>query len=290
MRRILAQCICIATAGFVAGCLVLANRADAQQLTKVESPPIGAAFYSLQNSNQPPLPYVPYELDVYWWDGTFFFDDSEIDYEAIKLEARSAMSMMSGPPDPGGGGGGGGGSGGGITNPPAYNYGPSNLWLEIVWKTNTSAGLVIHTPTNGVFDLFHTTNLTANVPGLNSTNQMWLHRTASAETNLVATNLLSAQGYFLLGTMFDADGDGLPDAYEKLVSHTDPNNPDTDGDGISDYGELTLGTNPNLNESALTAGRVNYTYRADGGLITVFGARGESLSQDAEGNILQVSP
>ena len=42
--------------------------------------------------------------------------------------------------------------------------------------------------------------------------------------------------------MLDSDGDGLTDAFENLVSHTDRFNPDTDGDGISDYDEYWFGT------------------------------------------------
>jgi hypothetical protein len=41
----------------------------------------------------------------------------------------------------------------------------------------------------------------------------------------------------LLGTsdlLVDSDGDGWSDWYEVNVSHTDPNNPDTDGDGVID--------------------------------------------------------
>ena len=40
--------------------------------------------------------------------------------------------------------------------------------------------------------------------------------------------------FFRLGTRLDTDGDGLPDAFETLVSLTDPSDPDTDGDGIPD--------------------------------------------------------
>ena len=41
-------------------------------------------------------------------------------------------------------------------------------------------------------------------------------------------------GFFRLGTHYDLDGDGLPDAWETLVAGTDPAIPDTDGDGVPD--------------------------------------------------------
>jgi len=42
----------------------------------------------------------------------------------------------------------------------------------------------------------------------------------------------------------DTDGDGLNDGTEVLVERTDPLNPDTDGDGIEDGEERELGTDP----------------------------------------------
>ena len=45
----------------------------------------------------------------------------------------------------------------------------------------------------------------------------------------------------------DSDGDGLSDADESDVYHTDPTKADTDGDGLSDFAEVqTHGTNPLL--------------------------------------------
>ncbi|MBU1692377.1 MAG: thrombospondin type 3 repeat-containing protein [Verrucomicrobia bacterium] len=43
----------------------------------------------------------------------------------------------------------------------------------------------------------------------------------------------------------DTDGDGLADARELFMHHTDPNWADTDGDGVSDGAEVSTGTNPN---------------------------------------------
>ena len=42
----------------------------------------------------------------------------------------------------------------------------------------------------------------------------------------------------------DSDADGLTDQAEIQIYHTDPNNPDTDGDGVSDGQEVLNGTNP----------------------------------------------
>ncbi len=42
----------------------------------------------------------------------------------------------------------------------------------------------------------------------------------------------------------DADFDGLSDRQEREITHTDPYNRDTDGDGLSDKEELVLGTDP----------------------------------------------
>ena len=65
----------------------------------------------------------------------------------------------------------------------------------------------------------------------------------------------SGRGIFaetkLMDTRIDTDGDGLPDVIEDVdrdgvvdEGETDPNDPDTDGDGVNDGDEVTWGTDP----------------------------------------------
>ncbi|MBI1178904.1 hypothetical protein GC207_15845 [bacterium] len=169
--------------------------------------------------------------------------------ELFKMDLVHALD---GPPAPGEGEGTGGGGG---TNSPAYNYTTNDLWLEITGKTNSTGYFVIHEPTTatgGLYDLFSTTNLSPSVSGLNLTNWLWVTRTTSGLTNLTITGLSADEGYFQLGTMLDSDGDGLPDAYEKLVTHSSLLSADTDGDGLADIGD----PNPSIvNGPATFAGK-----------------------------------
>ena len=97
--------------------------------------------------------------------------------------------------------------------------------------------------TNGPADIFMTTNLVGN----NITNAawVWLERGLSCATYQY-TNQLASQSFYILGTTLDTDGDGLTDAFEKLVSKTNPNNADTDGDGWSDAEEIQNNTDPKV--------------------------------------------
>ena len=55
---------------------------------------------------------------------------------------------------------------------------------------------------------------------------------------LLATN--GASAFFRAATQTDADGDGLSDAEERWTYHTDPANPDSDGDNLCDGWEINL--------------------------------------------------
>ena len=119
-------------------------------------------------------------------------------------------------------------------------FGSNDLWLQIFMTNRALARLLINTPdTNGIYDVYATSNLNLLVPGLNLTNWTQLTRTAFNQTNVLVTNLWADMGFFRLGTMLDSDSDGLPDAFELLVSHTNPNLRDTNGNGILDGDELS---------------------------------------------------
>ena len=76
----------------------------------------------------------------------------------------------------------------------------------------------------------------------------------------------------------DTDGDGLPDAYETLstlpapLGRTNPLVADTDGDGINDGDEVSLGLNPLvsnvpvINSMSMVDGRLNISWTGTAGL------------------------
>ncbi len=72
--------------------------------------------------------------------------------------------------------------------------------------------------------------------------------------------------YRLHGGDLDSDGDGIPDWLEKLIG-TDPYNPDTDGDGLSDGEEFwiyfTDPLNPDTDYDGLTDGAEAHVYGTD---------------------------
>jgi hypothetical protein len=104
------------------------------------------------------------------------------------------------------------------------------------------------------------------------------------------TNLPIASCFLVLGTPTDTDGDGLTDAYENFVSHTDPSKSDTSGDGMLDGWKVLWGLNALANNAAQSGLRANLTYTLTGWLTGVSGILAETVIPDPEGNVNQDSP
>jgi len=81
-----------------------------------------------------------------------------------------------------------------------------------------------------MYDVFATTALQN--PITNST-WAWMGQGHTC-SNYTIFNLGPGPVFLIAGTPQDSDSDGLTDAYESLVSHTDPQNPDTTGVGMLD--------------------------------------------------------
>jgi hypothetical protein len=104
------------------------------------------------------------------------------------------------------------------------------------------------------------------------------------------TNLTSQSVFLLLGnSQVDADADGLSDAFERLVSKTNPNLADSSGDGMLDGWKFLWGLNPLQDNPAQSAQRSNYDYNPPPWLDQVSGARAGAFTLDAEGNVQQSS-
>ncbi|MGA2281106.1 MAG: hypothetical protein ABSG80_12470 [Verrucomicrobiota bacterium] len=214
---------------------------------------MGGTYWSLAHPDWPPLPAT-------FGTPVWILGSSSVSGSATSLAADSATSsgLSSGsyllddidyPPVPGYSGNGDTNSYGYASSYQAQVFTTNDLWLEITGTTNTgttvSAYLVIHPPwnvANGVYDLFSTTNLAPSA-------WQWVLRCALGQTNLTVTNQPSPNCFYILGSTNDADGDSLSDAFEQLVSHTDPNKYSTDQSGMSDGWQWqsfgSISNNPN---------------------------------------------
>jgi hypothetical protein len=168
----------------------------------------------------------------------------------------------------------------------------SNVWLTNVVATVASNGTVnlaftISGGSNGwPYDVFATGGLVG--PGITNSQWGWMGQGYQC-CRYMLTNLPSSEALLILGTPLDSDGDGLTDAYELLVSHTDPHKADSSGDGMLDGWKVLWGLNPSLNNPAQPATRANYGYNLTDWLNTVSGARSGATTTDSEGNVQQAS-
>jgi hypothetical protein len=75
-------------------------------------------------------------------------------------------------------------------------------------------------------------------------NGTWVWLGQGSTCNTYTVNIPTRHAFLILGTPLDTDGDGLTDAYEKLVSHTDPTQAQTDVYGVPMAWYLQYGLNP----------------------------------------------
>jgi hypothetical protein len=179
-------------------------------LQNIESVPPAAAstaprtgtFWSAQHApgTRSPWPPLPSDNGLPVWnlgDGVYLLDDLQVDYSPSISMAGGMMS----PDDFGLPGGGTNNGSPPLLTPPVYTT--NDLWLQMIGVTNTTAYMTIHPPwtvTNGVWDLYYTTNLTA------PATWSWLLRSFAGVTNLVVNNATNQQGFYRLGPLNDPIG------------------------------------------------------------------------------------
>ena len=168
----------------------------------------------------------------------------------------------------------------------------TNVWITNIVATATGNGTMNVTFTieggaDGVpYDVF--ANSVFGIPAATSFPWTWMGQGYHCNTYTL-TNLPNVSCFLILGTPQDTDGDGLTDAYEILVSHTDPNNASSNLDGLLDSWEVLLGLNPGTSNFTSPSMRSNYSYDSADWLRGITGVRSGAISLDNEGNVLSVS-
>jgi len=122
----------------------------------------------------------------------------------------------------------------------------SNVWItnEVVTAVGTNYSLQF--TIQGGYDGYPYDTFVNSVLDFSSnTNKAWAWMGQGFHGNTYTIpNLPNTTCFLILGTPQDSDHDGLTDAYELLVSKTNPYNADTSGDGISDSDKILEGLNP----------------------------------------------
>ena len=152
-----------------------------------------------------------------------------------------------------------------LSAPPEYTNG---LWLCLEPQNEGGLQLQIFAPeTISNIEVYACANLVSNVWTIAAQN---LH--PAGPTNPAVWDATGYEVFFLAcGNMdIESDGDGLPDARERIVYHTDPNAADTDGDGYTDDWEAAHGMDPlsaglNPQEDSDSDGYLNVYEYANGG-------------------------
>jgi hypothetical protein len=173
---------------------------------------------------------------------------------------------------------------------PHYSTNANVVWITNITTAAASGGIenVTFTIQGGeagyFYDVFATGALESPLP-----NALWFWMGQGNSGNTYTLPISSTDAFIILGTPQDSDGDGLTDAYELLVSHTDPHNADSNLDGILDGWDILLGLNPQLNNANTSSERANYGYTQADWVNGVTGVKSGTITTDNEGNVTSVS-
>ena len=113
------------------------------------------------------------------------------------------------------------------------------LHFSVAWDDN----LFNHTLSRNVF-LYASTNLLERRWTLFNTYSMPQETNAHTFAVSLSNYNWASSAFFQFGLDVDFDNDNLKDSYERLCTLTDPANPDSESDGISDGQEIALGLDP----------------------------------------------
>jgi hypothetical protein len=167
----------------------------------------------------------------------------------------------------------------------AYQVWMTNVTATAVNSNTTAISFTIEGGQDGyLYDVFGTGALQGAL-----TNDVWYWLGQGGHFTNYTMNISSQNAFLILGTPLDSDGDGLTDAYELLVSHTDPHNPYSNLDGILDGWDVLLGLNPQTSNLTTASERSNYGYTTADWLNGVSGVKSGTINLDNEGNVLSVS-
>ena len=168
---------------------------------------------------------------------------------AASMTVQPAFMLPPAPGDGGGGTNGGGGDSGSTNYPLAFQLTGLGILQPVFADSNTLVLTLTNTDAGASYDLYYTTNLDfLPAPALCQTNWALLCRGQPNQIIFVVTNLSYSQCFFRLGTTFDSNGDGVPDAYCLMVLHVLVNtfcgNASSDGYGTPDLWYLQHGLSP----------------------------------------------
>jgi hypothetical protein len=176
------------------------------------------------------------------------------------------------------------------TATPVYGTNAYNVWITNVTASAASGGTVNITFTiqggqaGYYYDVFANSLLSF---GTNGVSWAWMGQ--GTNSGIYTLNINSQDAFLILGTPLDSNSNGLTDAYEMLVSKTNPLVDDQNGAGIPDGWQVLLGLNPLINQFAQPGTRSNYGYTPADWLNGVSGVKTGSVGLDNEGNVLSVS-